>query len=250
APPPLAHATSCPMPGPSRPGPGPRRTPPPTPAASRAWRHPRPRVPPDPARRRAALTAAPPPTPAARPAAPGGPPPPPRARAAGASGTPPTCVIRRRTPYVVSGCPRGWVSSPGCPPPGVLVWVSLSGVLVFAGTPGAYPRWYGLSWLPHAVSPHGVLTMTVPSSRIGASSVLGHVLVLVAVLVSSLCVAGQSAAATSVRAEPVSATAEPASAIAEPASAIAEPASVTAGVRPAVGPYASPAAAERDSVRS
>lgn len=85
--------------------------------------------------------------------------------------------------------------------------------------------------------------MTVPSSRIGASSVLGHVLVLVAVLVSSLCVAGQSAAATSVRAEPVSATAEP-------ASAIAEPASVTAGVRPAVGPYASPAAAERDSVRS
>ena len=92
--------------------------------------------------------------------------------------------------------------------------------------------------------------MTVPSSRIGASSVLGHVLVLVAVLVSSLCVAGQSAAATSVRAEPVSATAEPASAIAEPASAIAEPASVTAGVRPAVGPYASPAAAERDSVRS
>lgn len=85
--------------------------------------------------------------------------------------------------------------------------------------------------------------MTVPSSRIGASSVLGHVLVLVAVLVSSLCVAGQSVAAASVRAEPVSATAEP-------ASAIAEPASVTAGVRPAVGPYASPAAAERDSVRS
>lgn len=85
--------------------------------------------------------------------------------------------------------------------------------------------------------------MTVPSSRVGASSVLGHVLVLVAVLVSSLCVAGQSAAAASVRAKPVSATAEP-------ASAIAEPASVTADVRPAVGPYASPAAAERDSVRS
>lgn len=85
--------------------------------------------------------------------------------------------------------------------------------------------------------------MTVPSSRVGASSVLGHVLVLVAVLVSSLCVAGQSVAAASVRAEPVSATAEP-------ASAIAEPASVTADVRPAVGPYASPAAAERDSVRS
>lgn len=92
--------------------------------------------------------------------------------------------------------------------------------------------------------------MTVPSSRVGASSVLGHVLVLVAVLVSSLCVAGQSAAAASVRAKPVSATAEPASATAEPASAIAEPASVTGDVRPAVGPYASPTAAERDSGRS
>src|SRR5690606_27125542 len=100
-----------------------------------------------------------------------------------------------------------------------------------------------LSHPRHAVQRLGLLTMTGPSSRVGASSVLGHVLVLVAVLVSSLCVAGQSVAAASVRAEPVSATAEP-------ASAIAEPASVTADVRPAVGPYASPAAAEPDSARS
>lgn len=68
--------------------------------------------------------------------------------------------------------------------------------------------------------------MTVPSSHHRAGSVLRCLLVLVAVLVSSLCAAGQSAA-ESVR---------------------AEPASATAGVRPAAGPLVSETAAEQGSV--
>ncbi|MEU0615278.1 hypothetical protein ABZ476_20735 [Streptomyces albogriseolus] len=67
--------------------------------------------------------------------------------------------------------------------------------------------------------------MTVPSSHHRAGSVLRCVLVLVAVLVSSLCAAGQSAA------EPVR----------------AEPASATADVRPAAGPLAGRTAAEQGS---
>ncbi|MEU0654970.1 hypothetical protein ACWEV9_32310 [Streptomyces albogriseolus] len=67
--------------------------------------------------------------------------------------------------------------------------------------------------------------MTVPSSHHRAGSVLRCVLVLVAVLVSSLCAAGQSAA------EPVR----------------AEPASATADVRPAAGPRTSEIVAEQDS---
>ncbi len=68
--------------------------------------------------------------------------------------------------------------------------------------------------------------MTVPSSHHGASSVLRCLLVLVTVLVSSLCAAGQSAA------EPVR----------------AEPASAAAGVRPAAGPLVGETAARQGSV--
>lgn len=68
--------------------------------------------------------------------------------------------------------------------------------------------------------------MTVPSSHHRAGSVLRCLVVLVAVLVSSLCAAGQSAA-ESVR---------------------GEPASATAGVRPAAGPLVGEAAAEQGSV--
>lgn len=62
--------------------------------------------------------------------------------------------------------------------------------------------------------------MTASSSHHGAGSVLRWVLVLLAVLVSTLCAAGQSAA------EPVA----------------AEPASAAADARPAVGPFAGKAA--------
>ncbi|MFD7766155.1 hypothetical protein [Streptomyces sp. NPDC059787] len=68
--------------------------------------------------------------------------------------------------------------------------------------------------------------MTVLSSRHRAGSVLCCLLVLVAVLVSSLCAAARSAA-ESVR---------------------AEPASTTAGVRPAVDPLVSGTAAEQGGV--
>ena len=68
--------------------------------------------------------------------------------------------------------------------------------------------------------------MTVPTSHHRAGSVLRCVLVLVAVLVSSLCAAGQSAA------EPVR----------------AEPASAAADVRPAAGPLAGRTAAEQGSL--
>ncbi|MEU7567670.1 hypothetical protein AB0A99_16980 [Streptomyces fradiae] len=70
--------------------------------------------------------------------------------------------------------------------------------------------------------------MTVPSSHHTAGSVLRFVMVLVAVLASSLCAVGQFAA-ESVRAEPVSATA-------------------TAGAQPAAGPLVSGPTAERRGV--